>query len=445
MSEHACSRRRFLQESGSWLTGGGLAGALSWGGLLEERAVAQAGSGRPAYLLAAEERFTGRCMEVARPEFSMPGRWPGRVIEVHHPGSIRNGRAQLEPVRQMVARGMQMLTGADHAADAWKTLFQKGDRVAIKVNPVGLTDGNKRGAITHFELLVAIIDGLKSAGLTEKDIVLYERYADQFRDAGYEKFLQRQYPAITWYASHIRYHNQQTDLEGRDPDSKTGKRPDPDPRVLGYHPEVFRRLPYAMPKGGPEDRPSENSHLSRIITDDIVNKVIVATVLKDHRSSGVTMSLKDMSHGFVNNVARSHMGPSAPSPELDNTCGTFIPEMVSLEPLRKKVVLLIMDGLVGCYEGGPGTWNATWDVWERKSLFFATDPVALDHVGWHILDQYRVSRGWPPVADMGTEKNDPRRAEQFRRRQPEHVRLAGEKGLGIFEPTRIEYRRIQLP
>jgi hypothetical protein len=161
-----------------------------------------------------------------------------------------------------------------------------------------------------------------------------------------------------------------TDLEGRDPDEKTGKRPEPDPHVVGYDPDVFRRLPYAMPKLSPHDRPSENSHLSRLVTTDLVNKIIVATVLKDHRSGGITMSLKDLSHGFVNNVARSHMGKYAPSPELDNTCGTFIPEMVSLEPLRQKVVLLVMDALIACYEGGPGTWNNTWDVWEKKSLFF---------------------------------------------------------------------------
>lgn len=451
MSKRCYHRREFLKQTGSVILGSGLVGLLGCRGQVGQEAAGQAGTSatthldtRPVYLLAPEERFTGRCVEVAQPKFALPGRWPGRVIEVHHPGSVQNGRAQLEPVRQMVARGMQGLTGADDPVAAWRTLFQKGDRVAIKVNPVGLSDGKKRGAITHLELIAAIIDGLKSAGLSEKDIVLYERYADQFRQAGYEKFLQSHYPAVGWYASHVRYHNQQTDLEGRDPDSTTGKRPEPDPHVVGYDADVFRRLPYAMPKAGPHDQPSENSHLSRIITGDYVNKVIVATVLKDHRSGGITMSLKDLSHGFVNNVARSHLGPHAPSPELDNTCGTFIPEMVSLEPLRQKVVLLIMDGLVGCYEGGPGTWNATWDVWERKSLFFATDPVALDHVGWHILDQHRVSRGWPPVAEMGKGKSDPQKSEQFLRRQPEHVSIAAEKGLGLFEPSRIEYRRLDL-
>jgi hypothetical protein len=45
---------------------------------------------------------------------------------------------------------------------------------------------------------------------------------------------------------------------------------------------------------------------------------------------------------------------------------------------------------------------------------------------------------------MGTEKSNPQKDEQFRRRQPEHVQLAGEKGLGIFAADKVEYRRVTL-
>ena len=50
-----------------------------------------------------------------------------------------------------------------------------------------------------------------------------------------------------------------------------------------------------------------------------VNKVINLPVLKHHQSAGVTIALKNMSHGMVNNVNRSH-----PTPTL-NACGIFIP------------------------------------------------------------------------------------------------------------------------
>ena len=42
-----------------------------------------------------------------------------------------------EPVRAMVARGMKELCGTADPTEAWRRLFRRGDRVGIKVNPVG--------------------------------------------------------------------------------------------------------------------------------------------------------------------------------------------------------------------------------------------------------------------------------------------------------------------
>ena len=49
--------------------------------------------------------------------------------------------------------------------------------------------------------------------------------------------------------------------------------------------------------------------------------------------------------------------------------------------LRRKVVLQIGDGLIGTYDGGPGTWNPHFRTWEYRALFFATEPVAPARVG----------------------------------------------------------------
>jgi hypothetical protein len=134
-----------------------------------------------------------------------------------------------------------------------------------------------------------------------------------------------------------------------------------------------------------------------------------------------------------------------------------------------------MDGLIGVYEGGPGSWNYTWGTWRRKSLFFATDPVAMDHVGWDIIDAKRLMEGWRPVAQMGNLTRTPGRrlsprlaamaamatpeaaalaaheqlrvppnTGEFDRRQPEHVILAGSLGLGRFDAREIEHRCITM-
>jgi hypothetical protein len=130
-----------------------------------------------------------------------------------------------------------------------------------------------------------------------------------------------------------------------------------------------------------------------------------------------------------------------------------------------------MDGLIGVYEGGPGPWNRSWGTWRHRGLFFATDAVALDLVGWRILDERRLVEGWQPVAQMGLLNRAPqalaplaldapgalrsayehmrsltaRGSEVFDRRQPEHVLLAGFLGLGEWHPEKIEHRLIELP
>jgi hypothetical protein len=209
-----------------------------------------------------------------------------------------------------------------------------------------------------------------------------------------------------------------------------------------------------MPEHDPKDDRRFRSHLSVIVTKKI-DKFISIPVLKDHRSSGVTLALKNFSHGLNNNVCRSHIiwrgRPHADKGGTLNQCGTFIPALASLEPIRQKAVLQILDGLVGTWEGGPHTGNKTFATWQYKSLFFATDPVALDRVGWEIIDKKRAAEGWPGVAAMGLDaktdvgmvKGKPY-PEQLHIRQPQHISLAETLGLGVFDMNKIEHRRIEL-
>jgi uncharacterized protein (DUF362 family) len=392
------------------------------------------------------KQFTGKCVEVEKPAFALPGRYPGKVVEIHHAASVVRGEIQADAVRQMMERGLMELTGASSPVEGWGRFFEKGDRVGIKVNPVGRAaqSGENRkqdaaAAISNFAVIVAIVEGLKGIGLTHKDIVLFERYADEFRQVGYDTFLTRELPGVEWYAAAFRYAGGQTDLEGRDADER-GRRPDPDPHVIGYDADHFRRFEFLAKEHNPNRAESYQSHVSKIVAGDLVNKIITIPVLKDHRSAGVTLALKNISHGMANNVARTHAGTA----EGENRCGVFIPKIVALPVIRQKNVLHIMDGLIGCYEGGPGCWNMSWGTWEQKSLFFATDPVAMDHIGWDLLDAERAQRGWRPVAEMGLAGNNRSGSEQFHLRQPEHVTLGGFLELGIFEPQRIEYRRVEL-
>jgi uncharacterized protein (DUF362 family) len=464
------TRRGFLVGAGTGLAVGA---GLTWLGMKGYQALRKTGL----------SPFTGRTREVKKPAFAMPGPFPGRVIEVRRPDAVNDHlQVNRRAVRSMMDRGMCELTGADSPDEAWKRFFQEGDKVGIKVNPVGKkTNEVSNGVISNPEVVLEVVRGLKSTGIPAKDIIVFERYANEFRQAGYEKMMGcREMNGVRWFASGEGYDDQQLDIEGYSSTSVRRSAPR-DRHVIGYDPDVFVSMGFCARNHDPKDDRRFRSHLSLIVTR-MVNKIVTIPCLKDHRSAGVTLALKNLSHGMNNNVARSHLGGKphggtgygADQTNGPNQCNTFIPTAVAQRPTREKATLHILDGLVGVYEGGPGVWNKTWSTWRHQGLFFATDPVALDHVCWDIIDTKRAFEGWKPVASMGLLAGQPpvtlsprlrvlaalggpeaglgalaeyqqvpdgSASEVFNIRTPEHVTLAGELGLGVWDARHIEHVR----
>jgi Domain of unknown function (DUF362) len=332
-------------------------------------------------------------------KFGVPGPYPGRVIEVRNKAMIRQGVKNREAIKTTLSRGMKELTGADDAVQAWRSFFEPGDVVGIKMNPVGNPLAN-----TSSELMLEVIAGLEAAGVKKKDMIVFERYKLEFMDAGMHNDVP---DGIAWDGMGTRWDPIQLDIKGYDPDEFVSM------EVVGAGQD-------------PKDDRARRSHLGLIVTRR-VNKIVMLPMLKDHGSAGVTGALKNMSHGLVNNVNRSHSTPDS------NVCNTFIPTVVSHPIIRKKCVLHIMDGIKGVYQGGPHTKveHPEW-VWEYNALFFGTDPVAMDHVEWRIIDAKRQEMGLAPVAAVGQKGQDASR-EGFDFRQPQHITLAGHLGLGIYD------------
>jgi hypothetical protein len=342
----------------------------------------------------------------------VPGPYPGRVVEVRNPAMIKDGVKNREAIDAAVGRGLKELTGADGAVGAWRRFFEPGDVVGIKMNPVGNPLANTSG-----ELMLAVIEGLKSAGVKTRDMIVFERYRDEFIGARMHEAVP---DGIAWTGLGIAYNGHQLDIHGDD--LKTGNLD----RVTGYDPDEFMTLQVVANGEDPRDDRTVRSHLGLLVTRR-VNKIVMLPVLKDHGSAGITGALKNMSHGLVNNVARSHSTPDS------NVCNQFIPQVVSHPVIRKRCVLHIMDGIKAVYQGGPHTKveRPEW-VWENNALLFATDPVAMDHVAWRYIDAKRKEKGLPPVGAVGKLGLDADR-EGFDVRQPQHVRLAGNLGLGVFD------------
>jgi hypothetical protein len=333
----------------------------------------------------------------------MPGPFPGRVVAVEHTGCIAGNIYQAQPIRQMMEQGMTSLTGAPGWTDAWRSMFEKGDVVGIKVSPVGGKNLCSDGTVLH-----SILDGLKEAGVPANDVIVFNRYHDETYEAGIDKWI----PAgVHFEFASERYNDTQLDMDGYDQDH-------------------FMEMALIKPGESLTDPHFRRSYVAKIVTQKI-NKLINLPILKHHQSAGVTIALKNMSHGMVNNVNRSHLTPTL------NACGVFIPSVVSLPVIREKAVLHICDGVKASYHGGPS--GRPKYMWEHRTLYFATDPVALDKTGLKVIDAKRAAMGMRSIA---LSKPDP--VSGFLNCQVEHIEIAGQLGLGVFDDKKIDVRRLKL-
>jgi hypothetical protein len=339
-------------------------------------------------------------------KLTIPGPYRGRVISVAHPGSIIAGRYQREACEKMIRKGMMELTGApDHIA-AWRTFVQPGEVIGIKLNPVG-----RPNVISSPEMVQVIISHLEAAGIKRRDIVAYDRYKQEFYEAGFDK----------WLPEGVRIAH------------ATAQYDQTQQRMDGYDPDHWMDMQLTLPGFDYSNERARRSYAAQFITKT-VDKMINLPILKHHQSAGVTMALKNMSHGLVNNVNRSHSSP------VLNACGAFIPAVVSIPVIRDKCVLHILDAVQSLAHGGPGGNDRRKPyIWEHKTLYFATDPVAMDKVGLDVIDAKRKALGMESIADA---KPDP--LSRFVRMQPEHIEIAGALGLGEADPKKIDLRAFKL-
>ena len=345
--------------------------------------------------------------EVPPTRLSMPGLFPGRVVEAYHSAAIVNRRVSQPAVREMVERGMKALTGESAAKDAWARFFEPSDVVALKVNPSGtpLTT-------TSMPLVREVILALNAIGVPNRNIIVYDRNSDQLQVNGYHALVP---PGVRVAGLDERW-----TIKGE--------------TRSGYDRDVYCEMDCF---GERETR----SYLGRIISSD-ANKIINLPTLKEHNASGVTGCLKNLAYGTFNNVDRTHA-------KTKTYTDPVIAIMCTAGPIRSKAVLNIMDGIRAVYHSGPFAWNPEF-VWEAKTLLFGTDPVAVDRIELEIVEKKRREVGAPSLwdrnpANLGNTADMQRTAHKNRfYREPAHIRTASELGLGTWDLERIDHKRLQL-
>jgi uncharacterized protein (DUF362 family) len=337
----------------------------------------------------------------AAPGAGMPGPYPGRVVTVHAPKCIDEvtEAVHVPTVRDMIARGMTALTGDRDPRDSWARFFTAEDVVGIKINGSGAP-----GAMSMPDVVAEIVRNLMLVGVKPTGIVIHERGGGQILLAKYDQFV----PAGVRIASVDTW--------------------------LGYDPDVYVEANFF----GEEDT---RSHLIRMASSQFT-KIINVPNMKDHSASGVTGCLKNIAYGEFGNVARSHY-------RFQTETYSFIGTLASVEPLRSRTVLQIMDGLRGVWHAGPFSTNRRYRFYP-KQMKFGTDPVAIDRLLIDIIDDKRKQEGAISVwnrepryfGNSAQWQADPN-INRFVR-ETGHIEYASTLGLGVYDVRRISHTEITL-
>jgi uncharacterized Fe-S center protein len=185
------------------------------------------------------------------------------------------------------------------------------------------------------------------------------------------------------------------------------------------------------------------SNMMRLVTQRLT-KIVNVPNMKDHGATGVTGCLKNVAYGCLSNVARSH---SRGQTHTRTAVGTF----ASVEPLRSRCVLQVMDGLRAVWHGGPFA-KTTRYVFHPRRILFGTDPVAIDRLLLDVIDDERKAEGAISIWDRSTkhlklddaEARDSDPNVNILIREPGHVEYASRLGLGVADLTKVRVEEIEV-
>jgi len=303
-------------------------------------------------------------LAIPRNQNSMPGKYPGKVVKAMSDNCIADGKPAEVAAYEMVKTCMLNLTGETDLKKAWLQFVTPEDVIGIKVNPIGGKLLSTSHAITQ-----AIIKQLEEAGISRSKLVIWDRRQEGLDDAD---FTEANYPGIAIMSTECYDENKSyINSEGR---FYSEDRIDKDQYfyadVEGEY-DAYT-LPY-MVNGG------KYSYFTKICTEQ-VTKIINVPILKNAGAS-VTVCMKNLAYGSITNTGRLHKDL------WHDTCAY----VCAFPPLRDKVVLNIVDGILGCFEGGPAA-NPQY-ICQYKTVLAGTDPVAVDRICYDIVIAKRIEEG----------------------------------------------------
>jgi len=305
---------------------------------------------------------------------------PGKVVKVSKSNTLQPNDLwpTEDAARAMLARAMAELTGLSDLGAAFAKFVHKDDKVAIKPNGIA----GKHGATmaSNKELVLEVVRGVMAAGVPASSIVIYEQYPSFLagtRVASKQGVMDASFPAGITAVVHENKDATMTEIQ-----------------VAGVGTKFVRPFTEAT-------------------------AVINVGLIKDHSICGYTGCLKNITHGSTINPQAFHEHNASPQ----------IAQLYAQDVVKSRVRLHIVDGFKLIYDEGPLDTNKKRRV-PHEAVYATTDPVAMDILGWGVVEQWRKDNGLPTLKEAG--------------REPTYIQIAGELGLGVADKNRIALRDVRI-
>jgi hypothetical protein len=129
--------------------------------------------------------------------------------------------------------------------------------------------------------------------------------------------------------------------------------------------------------------------------------------------------IKNMTHGCSINPHDFHVHHASPQ----------IAQMYAQDVIKSRVRLNIADGFKVMADGGP-LWKRPEMVKVHEAVYVSTDPVAMDTIGWEVVEKLRADLNLKTLTEAG--------------REPAYIKAAGDLGLGVSERSKISLKEVAI-
>ncbi len=291
---------------------------------------------------------------------------PGVIAKVKKANSLMpNGYYPKEDdARGMLTRVMKELTGKSELHEAVALFVHPEDKVCVKVNGIAL-----KNFANNKELVIPFLEAMIKAGVNPENITLLEQYKGFFDGT---RLNEKNIPNGVKISIHG---NANTDMD-------------------------FRMIPGTGVK----------TKFCRYVTE--ATAIINFSLIKDHSICGYTGQMKNLTHGTMINPSAYHSHHASPQIAL----------LYAQDVIRSRVRLHIADGFKIMADGGPVKVIPDY-VMPHESVYATTDAVAMDALGWSLVEEQRKKLGLKSLTEAG--------------RIPAYIRAAADLGIGIDDLKQI--------